>query len=362
MVSVVGSAGEPPGPTFEGIPEPTSPPIVVLAPSMQGAPDLSARQRLFFYSDVQWEEFTVEWVRALSHPYVYVTRMGGAGDRGADVAACLSPQGTSGEWHCFQCKHYVNPLRPTDAWPEMVKIFLAKVRQDYELPTRYVFVAPKIGPVLVRHLANPTKLKEEFFKVWTHPGSTLGSDLSELDRDAVEALARSTDFSMFEAPDLERILRLHSTTPYHALRFPVQLKPRPAVQQPPLDAALHEARYVEKLLDTYNEKYGLALQTLQEAREHERTKRHLVRQREAFYCAESLRVFARDSVPPETYEAVESDLYEAVVDVEERDYDSGYERLSAVLEAAGKHQPNPGNIPRPGYHRPRSQRPVSPSG
>ncbi|UXX98099.1 hypothetical protein N7U49_48315 (plasmid) [Streptomyces sp. AD2-2] len=81
--------------------------------------------------------------------------MGGAGDRGADVAACLTPQGTAGEWHCYQCKHYSKALTQSDAWPEMVKIFTAKVLGDYELPTRYVFVAPKIGQTLDRLLLNP---------------------------------------------------------------------------------------------------------------------------------------------------------------------------------------------------------------
>jgi hypothetical protein len=84
------------GPTFEGIPEPSSPPVVLLAPAMQGAPVLSPKQYLYTYSDEEWEDFTVEWVRALGSPYMLVTRMGGAGDRGADVAACLTRQGTNG--------------------------------------------------------------------------------------------------------------------------------------------------------------------------------------------------------------------------------------------------------------------------
>src|SRR5690606_28474990 len=121
------------GPVFAGIPVPSPPSQVVLAPPMQGAPLLTAKQYLYTYSDVQWEEFTVEWVRALRHPYVLVTRMGGAGDRGADVAACLTPQGTNGEWHCYQCKHYQDALQPADAWPEIVKIFVAKVLGVYEL-------------------------------------------------------------------------------------------------------------------------------------------------------------------------------------------------------------------------------------
>ncbi|GGN30122.1 hypothetical protein GCM10011609_87670 [Lentzea pudingi] len=60
--------------------------------------------------------------------------------------------------------------------------------------------------------------------------------------------------------------------------------------------------------------------------------------------SQALRVFAREAVPYATYEAIEDDLYEAVVDVHDREYDLGYDRLSAVLETAGNHRPNPGNI------------------
>lgn len=331
-------------PIFEGIPEARSPSLILLAPAMAGAPVLSPKQYLHTYSDEEWEDFTVEWVRALADPYVLVTRMGGAGDRGADVAACLTRQGTNGEWHCYQCKHYEGALGPADAWPEMVKIFVAKVRGVYELPTRYIFVAPKIGPYLTRYLANPATLKTEFFKAWNKADTKLGTDLNAADRAAVEALAQDLDFSIFEARDMEWIVDLHSTTPHHARRFPTRLQLRPAVELPPTEQRAIEAVYVRKLLSAYNEKFSLRLQTLHDARDHAVTQQHLARQREAFYSAESLRVFARESVPYETYEAVESDLFEAVIEVEECEYNLGYERLAAVLHAAANHQPNPGNI------------------
>ena len=344
MAEAEEAADEREGPVFEGIPVPTSPSQVVLAPPMQGAPLLTAKQYLYTYSDVQWEEFTVEWVRALGQPYVLVTRMGGAGDRGADVAACLTSQGTNGEWHCYQCKHYQDALQPADAWPEIVKIFVAKILGVYELPTRYIFVAPKIGSYLTRYLANPATLKAEFFRAWNKENTKLGAELDAGVRTAVETLAHANDFSMFEARDIDWIVELHRTTPHHARRFPTPLRPRPAVERPPAEQRAHEAVYVQKLLAAYNQKYSLQLQTLQEARAHARTQQHLARQREAFYSAEALRVFARESVPVETYEAVETDLFEAVIQAEEREYGLGYERLTAVLEAAVNHQPNPANI------------------
>jgi hypothetical protein len=345
MSEAVGAISTVSGPEFVGIPVPAMPPVVVLAPAMQGASLLAPQQYLHFYSDQQWEEFTAEWVRALKHPYIRVLRMGGAGDRGADIAACLTPQGTDGDWHCYQCKHYADALRPADAWPEIAKIFQAAVKGVYRLPVRYIFVAPKIGPTLTRWLVSPGTLKAEFLKAWDKPDSQLGSGWDPAERAAVEALVRSTDFSMFEAADMEFIVQLHAGTPHHARRFPVVLKPRPPVSAPPPKQARHEALYIKKLLAAYNEKHGLSLCTLQEARAHARTSAHLIRQREAFYSAEALRVFARDSVPDETYDALKSDLYDAVIEVEERDdYNLGHERLDAVLHTAANHNPNPGNI------------------
>lgn len=321
----------------------------MVAPPTQSAPLPSPQVYLQYVFDADdWEDFTVEWVHALGlwegRPYVRVQRMGGAGDRGADVAACLSPQGTAGEWHCYQCKHYVKPLGQSDAFPEMVKIFTAKVLGVYELPTRYVFVAPKIGTGLDRLLLNPPQLKKEFFTAWDEEPPKLGTKLTPEVRTAVEDLARETDFSMFEARNLDEILELHATTPHHARRFPQRLKPRPAADPAPPDQEAHEAVYVRKLLDAYNAKHGLALETLQQAREHAKVKGHFSRQREAFFHAESLWRFAQESVPEATYEAIETDLHDAVVEIEDRDYDHGYARLEAVLDAAVIHKPNPANI------------------
>ncbi|MCC9743104.1 hypothetical protein [Streptomyces sp. MNU89] len=166
-------------PVFDGFPELKSPEVVVLAPPTQSAPLPTPQVYLqYIYDADDWEDFTVEWVHQFGtwsgRPYVRVQRMGGAGDRGADVAACLSEQGTAGEWHCYQCKHYLKPLGQSDAFPEMVKIFVAKILGTYELPTRYVFVAPKIGTGLERLLLNPPQLKDEFFAAWDDKDSSSG--------------------------------------------------------------------------------------------------------------------------------------------------------------------------------------------
>jgi len=61
---------------------------------------------------------------------------------------------------------------------------------------------------------------------------------------------------------------------------------------------------------------------------------HFKRQREAFYHAESLRVFVRDKVEPGTFETLQEEIYHGVVDTCDADYDDGYERVVAVTGAA----------------------------
>jgi hypothetical protein len=70
---------------------------------------------------------------------------------------------------------------------------------------------------------------------------------------------------------------------------------------------------------------------------HDLTSEHYPRQREAFYSAEALRLFARDSVPAGTFEALQADLYDGVVEVCEGD-GPAMERLQRVLAAAAQAQ------------------------
>lgn len=62
--------------------------------------------------------------------------------------------------------------------------------------------------------------------------------------------------------------------------------------------------------------------------------KHFRRQREAFYHAENLRVFSRDSVPPGTFESLQQDIYHGVIDVHDADHADGYARVCSVTQAA----------------------------
>jgi hypothetical protein len=61
-----------------------------------------------------------------------------------------------------------------------------------------------------------------------------------------------------------------------------------------------------------------------------------MRQRISFYKAESLRVYARDSVPPGTFNKLQDDIYSGVIDTAEANHPNGYVRLSSVLSQVGQ--------------------------
>ncbi|MFJ9080347.1 ABC-three component system protein [Streptomyces sp. NPDC102278] len=323
-------------PLFSELPKPSQAPVTVVSPMMALPPTLTPKQILVHHSADDWEEFIYEWVVALKEAeYVDVVRMGGSNDRGADIAAFLTPRKTDDVWHCFQCKHYDKAIAPATAYPEILKIHSAVAEQQYQvLPERYMFVAPKVGGSLIQLLAKPSALRTGFFD-WAEKNKTrLVQEYAGGALDRALGLARQSEFSRFEAGNLDKILAQHATTPQHVKRFGVPLPDRPASLAAPPEHAPEEARYIQQLLDVYFEKWGCSPASPDAARAHPTAGRNLQRQREAFYRAEQLRIFARDSVPAGTFESLQDSVYSGVAEVEEDDFDTGYTRLKAVLAAA----------------------------
>ena len=88
-----------------------------------------------------------------------------------------------------------------------------------------------------------------------------------------------------------------------------------------------------QLLGAYGEHTG-SIVTHPSALSVPKLKDHFRRQREAFYEAESLRVFARDSVPPGTFESLLDDIHDGVIDTHDGNHADGYEKVCAVTKAA----------------------------
>lgn len=312
-----------------------APEVGTVTPSLSGPP-LTPQQHIFFYDPDEWELFIREWATALGDQYVQIKRLGGPNDRGVDVAGFKTDQGFEGAWDCYQGKHYAEALRWSDAFPEMLKLFVAVVGGHYVLPDRYAFLAPRgCGPSLNRLMSKPTDLRDKFLKELARADGS-ASTFAQVQRDQIKTLAGATDFALFQSVELLDALEAHRATPYHVGRFGTPVPPRPGHDGPPDEIGVHEARYVAQLIDVYSEKEPAATFAADSVSSHSKFGGHFQRQRESFYSAEALRLYARDSVPTGTFEALQTDVFSGVVEVAESTHATGMDRLANVLTTSGQ--------------------------
>jgi len=294
------------------------------------------KQHLLLVTADDWEEFLVEWGTFQKNIYKLVTRLGGAFDKGIDVACFLTDDGFQGEWHNFQCKYYKgDPLTPRTAVSEIGKILWHIHSGEITAPSAYYFFAPKdCGPSLKKLLLNISELKKELISKWDDWCSKTITSTQTIALDGnFETFVRDFDFSIFKYKPLDEVIEEHRKTPYFAYRFGGGIPNRPPAQIPPAEITNSETRYVAQLHEAYadHRKKPISEFSLEQDNDF---KPHFDRQRESFYSAESLRTFARDSVPPGTYEALQNEMYDGVVDTAEAVHSDGYQRLTEVLKEA----------------------------
>ncbi len=73
---------------------------------------------------------------------------------------------------------------------------------------------------------------------------------------------------------------------------------------------------------------------------HQPLHRHLLRSRERFFHAESLRNFSRDTLPPGQFEDLQEEFFDAVIDmVEDASHADGFQRVKAATGVAQQLDP-----------------------
>ena len=294
------------------------------------------RQQLLLYSSTDWEAFVEEWAQYQKHRYVTVTRIAGANDVGIDVAAFADQSGLNGVWDNFQCKHYRDPITSRTAMPEIAKCLWYSYQKLFRPPRHYYFVAPKdVGPTLKLLLLRGTDLKDCLIRKWDNwcarkITSTGVIPLSGSFRDYVD----SFDFSVFTFKPTLELIREHQDTPYYAARFGGGLDDRPTPEKPPAKPHTKESRYLQQLLEAYSDHKKLPLMNPSQLSAWRHIEDHYHRQREFFYHAESLKSFARDTVPAGTFEDLQDEVHAGVIDTSTVAFADALARLNAVTQAA----------------------------
>jgi hypothetical protein len=295
------------------------------------------QQQILLYSGAQWEEFVEEWAHFCLKPiYVSVRRFTGAGDRGVDVAGFTDADGLQGVWDNYQCKHLDKPLAPSKAWVELGKILWHSFKGDYRAPRAYFFVAARgVGTTLAALLADSAKLRKELVANWDGYCRKGITDTQEIDLEgAFLAYVEAFDFSIFGMKTSLQLIEDHRRCPHHAMRFGGGLPERAPPATPPDDIGSAESRYVEQLFAAYGDHTKAAVSDIAALKPWPHLQSHFGRQRVAFYHAESLRIFARESVPPGTFESLQEDIYTGVIDTHDAGHSDGYQRVCAVTKAA----------------------------
>lgn len=291
--------------------------------------------RIRSFSPDDWEEFIREWATALDEDYFQIKRLGGAGDKGVDIAAFKTSQLFEGPWDCFQAKHYDKPLSFGVAADEILKVFVSTLEGAYTLPSSYQFLAPRgLSTPLNMLVSRPTDLRAQFLERLIE-GHSLVKGMEKAAIEAVRSLAADTDFAMFRSVEVLDALTTHARTRWHAARFGTSLPERGDSEGPPEDYLPDETRYLQQLLAAYAERHPGMITTLDSVAAVPKMARNLQRQRVRFFKAESLRAYSAGAVPPGTFEKLQDDIHAGVIDVADADHPDGYTRLNQVMTQVG---------------------------
>jgi len=144
------------------------------------------------------------------------------------------------------------------------------------------------------------------------------------------------DFSIFDSLSLSELVIGHAETTFHTVRFGGGLGVRPEPVIPPEDTASTDNRYVQQLISAYGDCEGEVAKDLAWLDGKPKYKKDFNRQRERFYHAESLRNFSRDNVPEGTYEKLQEDIYQGVIDICDLNHDNGFVRMSETVSQAAR--------------------------
>jgi hypothetical protein len=302
-----------------------------------GAP-LQPLERLASFSDKQFEVFVWEWaVDYLAGKYHTVQRRGRAGDKGRDVIAWIDPPDVHPRrWDNYQCKHYKEPLSPSDVCIELGKLCFYTYRGDYTIPDNYFLATHKgVGEKLEKMLEDPRTLGTEVTTTWdTRCKDKITSVPISLEggfRDYV----RDFDFSIVHAICPEQLLVEHSKTRYHALIFGTFVRPRPQPPAPPPVLQRVEARYVEQIYEAFADCLNRPVTNEADFKDRHDMCQDFRRARVGFYSTESLKEFARDNLPDDTYFTdLKSQFHSGIGIVVDANHTDGYARMIETTKLA----------------------------
>jgi hypothetical protein len=304
-------------------------------------------KRLSTFDDGEFEIFVLQWINDyLKGRYNEVQRRGAAGDKGRDIVAWIDPPGTPNRrWDLYQCKHYRDPLAPSDFHIELAKLCYYAHRGDYTLPENYFILTHQgVGNALQDLIDAPAKLVHSLKDNWATQCE------SKITRGAKVPLTgnlldfvNKVDLSIVHTVSPSDLIEQHSHTKYHAYVFGTKLKPRPPVPPPPAQVQAKETVYVDAMYRAFAEHLKLATCDLAAISGTRYLRSTFDNARVCFYSAESLKEFSRETWPDDScFNALADVVHQGVTFTMTDRHDDGYQRMRAACEMALKVQIDPG--------------------
>ncbi|MGJ8687744.1 MAG: ABC-three component system protein, partial [Spongiibacteraceae bacterium] len=231
------------------------------------------------------------------------------------------------------------PLAPNTAIPEIGKLIWHAFNGKISLPRKYYFFAPKdCGPSLKKLLLNSSDLKDKVLEKWNDWCATEITSKKPIELSGeFSKFLDEVDFSIFQYKPRHEVIEDHRKTPYYVIRFGGGVPQRPAAKKPSAEPLKEESRYISQLYEAYSDKENIVV-TARNIASYSKLEAHYGRQREAFFHAESLRSFARDSVPNGTFKSLQSEIYSGVIDTCDDEHQHGVARMKAVIDRASSIQ------------------------
>lgn len=296
------------------------------------------------FSADDWEIFIEEWLDLKKNKkYIEIERLGGAGDKGRDVIAYITVKSKMDyQWDCYQCKHYDRSLQPTQVYCEFGKILYYTYIGEFPIPKKYFFVSPKgCGTTLSKYLQQPNTLKEKIIENWDKycKNEITKSTSIELDEELLNHI-NNFDFSIFSKIHIKDVIEEHQVHPNHLIWFGGGLPQRPKLDEAeiPNIIQVNETKYVEQLLLAYSSESKTKYNNHTELESNSIYFKHFSRSRINFHYAEQLRNFSRDSLPPETFNDFQNEIFTGIIDTVESNHENGFIKAKKVEEEAKKLQ------------------------
>ncbi len=297
----------------------------------------------------QYEEFVACWLIDCISPdyckierdddgYSSIKKTGGAGDKGRDVIAYIDNDKSI--WDNYQCKHYQNKLTPTDIYVEVGKLIYYTYIGDFSIPRKYYFVAPRgVGTKLSDLLQQSNNFKEQVFLNWEKYCKEDITKKKHIElKDEFLAYFTSFDFKIFTGIDTYDMIKQFESSRFYTAFFGGGFsKPRPLDKKPPSEINASETNYIGALLEAYSDYYTENILTVEQLKKYKKEYENFSRQRINFYKSESLKQYVEEALPTNSiFMEYQNDIYEALVDTIEDDYDNGYSRLKETLKEVPK--------------------------